>query len=272
MGENLFTQMLGIGQSEEFRVQQQLQQARQQPGGLQEGMEASIRQTEKMRTELVLMEEGAQAAGEGLADMTMALQAGEGEEWARGMIASLQKVALEAMFTQLALLAMQSAMGGTPTATGHGTSAGIGTTVTTGAGAGGRQHGGRVSRDHAYQVGEAGPELFVPDTAGNVISNSELSRRFRAPSSMAAPQVHVGGVQVIDQRKQGAPDIEAATDPFWLRADPGAGRDGQHGPGRHAREAHRDAAAGNCERIAPDGRPVAADFSYLTPSRVPDHA
>ena len=112
MGENMLSQMMGLGQSEEFRVQEQLLQARQRPGGLQEGMEASIRQTERMKTELALMETAASTAGEELADMTMALQEGEGEEWARGMIASLQKVALEALFTQMALLAMQSAMGG----------------------------------------------------------------------------------------------------------------------------------------------------------------
>jgi hypothetical protein len=41
-------------------------------------------------------------------------------------------------------------------------------------GPGPRQHGGPVSRGHPYIVGEVGPELFVPDTAGTIIPNHEL--------------------------------------------------------------------------------------------------
>ena len=38
-----------------------------------------------------------------------------------------------------------------------------------------RQHGGPVKRRVPYLVGEAGPELFVPNSAGRVISNNRLT-------------------------------------------------------------------------------------------------
>lgn len=37
-----------------------------------------------------------------------------------------------------------------------------------------RQHGGRVGRGRSFLVGERGPEMFVPQTGGSVISNSDL--------------------------------------------------------------------------------------------------
>jgi hypothetical protein len=36
-----------------------------------------------------------------------------------------------------------------------------------------RQHGGPVQAGVPYIVGEAGPELFVPYTAGQIVSNSQ---------------------------------------------------------------------------------------------------
>ena len=41
----------------------------------------------------------------------------------------------------------------------------------------GLQHGGPVEAHRPYVVGEAGPELFVPQAAGNVVSNADLNSR-----------------------------------------------------------------------------------------------
>jgi tape measure domain-containing protein len=41
---------------------------------------------------------------------------------------------------------------------------------------GGKQHGGRVERDRPYLVGEAGPELFVPQSAGRIVNNPDTTR------------------------------------------------------------------------------------------------
>ena len=38
----------------------------------------------------------------------------------------------------------------------------------------GRRFGGRVDRDKPFMVGEAGPELFVPDQGGNIVPNNKL--------------------------------------------------------------------------------------------------
>ena len=38
----------------------------------------------------------------------------------------------------------------------------------------GRRLGGRVDRDKPFIVGEAGPELFVPDQGGNIVPNNKL--------------------------------------------------------------------------------------------------
>ena len=38
-----------------------------------------------------------------------------------------------------------------------------------------RRFGGRVSQNRAYPVGEAGPEFFIPDTAGRIVSNDNMA-------------------------------------------------------------------------------------------------
>jgi len=43
------------------------------------------------------------------------------------------------------------------------------------AGAFGRQHGGPVLGGMPYLVGERGPELFVPNTAGRIVPNNEVN-------------------------------------------------------------------------------------------------
>ena len=45
----------------------------------------------------------------------------------------------------------------------------------TGEAEGSRQHGGDVTKDTPYLVGEVGPELFVPNQSGNIVPNNQLS-------------------------------------------------------------------------------------------------
>ena len=40
----------------------------------------------------------------------------------------------------------------------------------------GRQFGGRVNANQPYIVGEVGPEVFIPNTAGEIVPNNELSQ------------------------------------------------------------------------------------------------
>ena len=56
-----------------------------------------------------------------------------------------------------------------------------------GAFGGGRQSGGTVSPDRSFLVGEAGPELFVPPTGGQIVPNSQM-----------APNVQVGGPTIVN--------------------------------------------------------------------------
>jgi hypothetical protein len=37
-----------------------------------------------------------------------------------------------------------------------------------------RQHGGPVTAGEPFVVGEAGPELFIPDSAGRIVANNKL--------------------------------------------------------------------------------------------------
>lgn len=61
--------------------------------------------------------------------------------------------------------------GGTGTGTGTGTGAGTGNR---GSRPRARAYGGVVAGNYAYPVGERGPELFVPQTSGRIVPNSQL--------------------------------------------------------------------------------------------------
>jgi len=61
---------------------------------------------------------------------------------------------------------------------------------------GGRQHGGPVSRNRAYVVGETGPELFVPNTAGKVVPETAVPRPLAAASSPIHVHVDLDGRQI----------------------------------------------------------------------------
>jgi hypothetical protein len=55
---------------------------------------------------------------------------------------------------------------------------------------GGRASGGDVMSGRSYLVGEHGPEMFIPRTAGTIAPNSQLTQ--------SAPQVNVRNINVLD--------------------------------------------------------------------------
>jgi len=55
---------------------------------------------------------------------------------------------------------------------------------------GGRASGGDVMSGRSYLVGENGPEMFIPRTAGTIAPNSQLTQ--------SAPQVNVRNINVLD--------------------------------------------------------------------------
>lgn len=61
----------------------------------------------------------------------------------------------------------------------------------------GRSHGGPVSGGRAYIVGERGPELFVPSTAGRIEVPGRSSREVRVSISVQTPAP--GDPQVLRQ-------------------------------------------------------------------------
>jgi hypothetical protein len=62
---------------------------------------------------------------------------------------------------------------------------------TTTGGTGGRQHGGPVMGGQVYLVGEAGPELFVPDQGGQIIPNNQVNNYFNLTMHTNAAQERV---------------------------------------------------------------------------------
>ncbi len=64
---------------------------------------------------------------------------------------------------------------------------------------GGRSAGGSVNAGTAYMTGESGPELFVPQSAGKIISNSALKGSGQNNSSMGGDQTMVTyNIQAVD--------------------------------------------------------------------------
>ncbi|MBV9529255.1 tail tape measure protein [Sphingomonas sp.] len=82
----------------------------------------------------------------------------------------LKKTALSAMsdIEQSSLRALFGTSGGTGGSIGKGLLSGIGSVVSGLMGSPGRATGGPVSQGRAYVVGENGPELFVPGSAGRI--------------------------------------------------------------------------------------------------------
>ena len=71
-----------------------------------------------------------------------------------------------------------------------------------------RQFGGPVMKNKPYIVGEDGPELFMPKTAGNIIPNGQMG-------GMGTQQNVTYNIQAVD-----APSFQAlvARDPDFIHA------------------------------------------------------
>jgi hypothetical protein len=61
----------------------------------------------------------------------------------------------------------------------------------------GRALGGPVSASTAYIVGEKGPEVFVPNNSGNIISNDALSMTGRSGSMSSSSGANAGNTYSI---------------------------------------------------------------------------
>jgi len=61
----------------------------------------------------------------------------------------------------------------------------------------GRALGGPVSASTAYIVGEKGPEVFVPNNSGNIISNDALSMTARGGSMSSSSGANTGNTYAI---------------------------------------------------------------------------
>jgi hypothetical protein len=95
-----------------------------------------------------------------------------------GAMAAQQMAAINAFASTAAIPIVGPAMA--PAAAGAAlaaTSPFVATIASLGAAAvGARANGGPVSADAPYLVGERGPELFIPNTAGKIISNEQMSK------------------------------------------------------------------------------------------------
>ena len=84
-------------------------------------------------------------------------------DFANDVIRSLVRIASQALITWAFTTAV-SAMSG-----GSGWISTIGTIF-----GGKKQHGGAVSKNKSYLVGEEGAEMFIPNTAGNIVPNNQM--------------------------------------------------------------------------------------------------
>jgi lambda family phage tail tape measure protein len=82
-------------------------------------------------------------------------------DFAKSIIADLAKIALKAAVTKLFTLLGKSLLGG-------------------------RAAGGPVMANKPYVVGEQGPELFVPNSAGSIATNASMNKNAGAGSGMGA--------------------------------------------------------------------------------------
>ncbi|MFD1610974.1 tail tape measure protein [Sphingomonas tabacisoli] len=74
----------------------------------------------------------------------------------------------------------------------------------------GRATGGPVSPGRAYVVGERGPELFVPSSAGQVAASSEPSREVRVTVNVNAPAGADGAQALVRSSRQVARAVRRA--------------------------------------------------------------
>jgi hypothetical protein len=63
---------------------------------------------------------------------------------------------------------------------------------------GGKANGGDVSDNNSYMVGERGPELFVPKTAGTIIPNHKLGSSMGNQPQIVYNGPYIANMQAID--------------------------------------------------------------------------
>ena len=85
-------------------------------------------------------------------------------DFANDVIRSLVRIASQALITWAFTTAVNAMAGG-----GTGWISTIGTIF-----GGKKQHGGAVSKNKSYMVGEEGAEMFIPNTAGNIVPNNQM--------------------------------------------------------------------------------------------------
>ena len=86
------------------------------------------------------------------------------KDFANDVIRSLVRIASQALITWAFTTAVNAMAGG-----GTGWISTIGTIF-----GGKKQHGGAVSKNKSYMVGEEGAEMFIPNTAGNIVPNNQM--------------------------------------------------------------------------------------------------
>jgi lambda family phage tail tape measure protein len=99
-------------------------------------------------------------------------------DFAKSVIADLAKIALKAAVTKLFTLLGKSILGG-------------------------RAAGGPVMANKPYVVGEQGPELFVPNSAGSIATNASMNKNVGADSGMGATVTNnyiTNNISAIDSR------------------------------------------------------------------------
>jgi len=63
---------------------------------------------------------------------------------------------------------------------------------------GGKAEGGNVSSNNSYMVGERGPELFIPETAGTIIPNNQLSSNLSGGTQIVYNGPYIQNMSAID--------------------------------------------------------------------------
>ena len=69
---------------------------------------------------------------------------------------------------------------------------------------GGKAAGGPVTANTPYVVGEIGPELFVPNTAGYIIPNNDLAGALSGNSGGSSAPVQYVNTQIIQSQADAA--------------------------------------------------------------------
>lgn len=201
--------LAGGRETEEVRVQRQVAQLRGQ--GLSEqqiaDLEPQIRQYERLETQIRLVDDVADTMAQTISSgLVQAI--GEGESFLQTLGRISEKLAAIALQATIeAGLRTVIGVGLGAAFAGAGAGAGAGAAHTTGAAGAGfsypyfggpRQHGGRVDPRHAFLVGEAGPEMFVPDTTGAIIPRG---RAGAGASDREAPPVNLSADVVINDHR-----------------------------------------------------------------------